>query len=173
MDLELKGKRALVTGASAGLGAAAAMALAGEGVVVAINSRSRERLGTTAEKIAAETGHAPAIVVGDVSSDDDVRRIVEEAGPVDILVSNAGGPPPGQFLDLPRDQWRAASDLVLFSAGLGAAVMVHQLWAEFAGQATLWDIGAVLDPYCGVFSRKNYRTLEWQESVMPLNLEGL
>jgi len=158
MDLGLKGKRALVTGASAGLGAAAAMALAAEGAVVAINSRSRERLQTTAERIAAKAGHAPAIVMGDVSKDDDVRRITEEAGPIDILISNAGGPPPGQFLELPREQWREAADLVLFSAiNLVRSVMDHMLRQRWGRVIFLTSVG-VLQPIDELILSNSFRS---------------
>lgn len=64
------------------------------------------------------------------------------------------------------------ADLVLFSAGMAAPVMVHQLWGEYHKRATFWDVGAVLDPYCGVYERKNYRLPEWQRDVMPLNVPG-
>ena len=62
------------------------------------------------------------------------------------------------------------ADCVLFSAGMAAPVMIHKLWGQNRRAATFWDIGAILDPYCGVFSRKNYKLTEWQENVMPRNL---
>ena len=116
MELGLKGKRALVTGSSAGMGAAAALALAQEGAEVTINGRNLERLQKTGEIIYTATGLKPKLVVGDVSRSADVERIVQEVRTIDILVSNAGGPPPGDFVDHPGERWLEASDLVLHSA---------------------------------------------------------
>ena len=116
MELGLKGKKALVTGSSAGLGAAAALALAQEGALVTINGRNLERLQKTGESIYTATGLKPKLAVGDVSRSADVERIVQEVGNIDILISNAGGPPPGDFIDHPRERWLEASDLVLHSA---------------------------------------------------------
>ena len=116
MDLRLKGKKALVTGASAGLGAAATLALAQEGAEVTINGRSLERLQKAGERIYKATGVKPQLAVGDVSKPEDVEKIVQKAGTVDILVSNAGGPPPGDFVDHPKERWQETADLVLFSA---------------------------------------------------------
>jgi len=63
-------------------------------------------------------------------------------------------------------------DLVLFSSGMASGVSVHRLWPELKGQVTLWDVGAIFDPYCGVFSRKVYKTEKWQQGIMGLNLEA-
>lgn len=116
MQLNLGGKRVLVTGASAGLGEAAAMALADEGAQVTINSRNRERLAASAERIKDSTGKEPKQVVGDVTVAEDITRMATEVGGIDILVSNAGGPPHGKFSDHSDAKWMAAAELVLFSA---------------------------------------------------------
>lgn len=116
MELGLKGKIALVTGASSGLGAAAAMALAAEGAELYINSRTEEKLEATALKILEKTGIRSKLLIGDVSRGADIQQFDTEISHVDILVSNAGGPPPGQFTDLSGEQWQQASDLVLISA---------------------------------------------------------
>ncbi len=116
MDLGIKGKRALVTGASAGLGAAAATALAREGVDVTINSRSLERLEQAAERVYQATAFKPRVIAADLARGRDIEKIVAATGPVDILVANAGGPPPGDFLDHPAERWLEAADLVLHSA---------------------------------------------------------
>lgn len=85
----------------------------------------------------------------------------------------------------PTDAWRqvdaicnkvsraldeTGADCVLFSGGMAAPVMVHKLWGLHHKKATFWDIGAILDPYCGVFARKHYRLKEWQEGDMLRNL---
>ncbi|MDX1385592.1 MAG: SDR family oxidoreductase [Thermoanaerobaculia bacterium] len=115
MDLGLAGRTAAVAAASAGLGRASAAALAAEGVKVAICGRDRERI----EKAAAEIGGDVVPLVADVSDPDDATRFVNEAekalGAVDILVPNAGGPPPGTFSSTDLDAYRRAIDLNLLS----------------------------------------------------------
>ena len=97
MDLGIAGKRAAVAAASAGLGRGAARALAAEGVRVAICGRDRARI----DAAAAELGGAAVALVADLSTAEGGRRFVVEArealGGIDILVCNAGGPPPGNF----------------------------------------------------------------------------
>jgi len=120
MDLNIENKIALVTGASAGLGFAAALAFAREGARVAINSRSKENLDTASEKIKIDTGHMPFAIAGDLSKAGEAEKIVRnverELGPVEILVANAGGPPPGEFLQFDQGVWNKSADLTLFSA---------------------------------------------------------
>ncbi|MBM3672901.1 MAG: SDR family oxidoreductase [Actinobacteria bacterium] len=98
MDLGIEGRRAAVAAASQGLGLAAAVALAAEGVQVAICGRDRAKV----EAAAAEHGLVP--LVADVGTPDGARRFVTDAhrelGGIDILVPNAGGPPPGRFADV-------------------------------------------------------------------------
>ncbi len=116
MDLGLKGKKALVTGASAGLGEAAATALAAEGVVLVINSRSESHLKAAAERIRKATGVAPIIAVGDLSIPGERASVIKTSGDIDILVSNTGGPPPGAFLDHDPIRFEEAGRLLLDSA---------------------------------------------------------
>ncbi|HKI58447.1 MAG TPA: SDR family oxidoreductase [Trueperaceae bacterium] len=127
MDLGLKGKTALVTGASKGIGLAVAQALAAEGARVALVSRDREALAAAAEGIGRAGGEAVAIP-GDVSKAEDVERVVaktrERLGDAAVLVANAGGPPSGVPTELDDAAWRAAVDLTLMSAvRLGRAVL--------------------------------------------------
>jgi 3-oxoacyl-[acyl-carrier protein] reductase len=116
MDLGLKGKKALVTGASAGLGEAAATALAAEGVELVINSRSEHRLKSAADRIRQATGVIPIIAVGDLSVESERNLVIKAAGDIDILVSNTGGPPPGAFLDHDPVRFEEAGRLLLDSA---------------------------------------------------------
>ena len=101
MDLGLKDKRALVIGASRGLGYATALLLAKEGCKVVINSRDEAKVKAAAEKIAKETGASVTGVAGDVSDPSVPEKIIEQAvkflGGLDLLVTNAGGPPAGAF----------------------------------------------------------------------------
>jgi 3-oxoacyl-[acyl-carrier protein] reductase len=112
MDLGIAGRVALVTGASKGLGLGVAAALAGEGATVAISSRSRERIDAAAAGIGAR-GY-----VHDAANADGatklVRRVEAELGPVDIVVTNSGGPPASpDALSFTAAQWRAAYELLL------------------------------------------------------------
>ena len=95
MDLELSGKTALVTGASAGIGQGIALALAAEGVRLAITARRRDRLETLAAEIAAAGAPRPAVIECDFMRDDAPQTIARAAlaalGAVEILVNNAGG----------------------------------------------------------------------------------
>ncbi|MEA1981885.1 MAG: SDR family oxidoreductase [candidate division Zixibacteria bacterium] len=116
MNLNLKGKKALVTGASSGLGAAAAKMLAQEGANVIICSRNIDKLKATATLIKESTNSDIKIIKADVSLDSDIKSLAEKTDQVDILVSNAGGPPPGQLTEHDNSKWTEASKLVLFSA---------------------------------------------------------
>jgi NAD(P)-dependent dehydrogenase (short-subunit alcohol dehydrogenase family) len=94
MDLQLYGKKALVTGSSKGIGEAIAKKLSQEKTIVIVHGRNKAQTEKVANDILARGGHA-YVVVGDLTRDDDVQRLVEEAeklaGPIDILVNNAGG----------------------------------------------------------------------------------
>ncbi|MDZ4723336.1 MAG: SDR family oxidoreductase [candidate division Zixibacteria bacterium] len=119
MDLGLKGRRALVTGASSGLGAAAALALAREGVQLILNSRNEEKLKHSAQKIESETRHCPVLLPADLSSESQLRMLIDKVlresskVPVDIVVINGGGPPPGDVRDHANDRWTESYNLVL------------------------------------------------------------
>lgn len=115
MDLGINGRRAAVAAASAGLGFASALALAAEGVQIAICGRDRARIDAAAARIGANA----VPLVADVSTPDGAAAFVEAAGDalggVDILVTNAGGPPGGNFAQTPVDAYPAALDLNLMS----------------------------------------------------------
>lgn len=115
MDLGIQGKKAAVAAASTGLGFGCARALLADGAEVAICSRSEERI----KEAAAELGAGAAPIVADMSTEDGARSFVEQAieklGQVDILVANAGGPPPGSPATTSIDGYREAIDLNLLS----------------------------------------------------------
>ncbi len=119
MDLKLKGKRALVTGASRGLGFATAKRLALEGCNVALNSRSIDKLRTAIHAITKESNVTLAPLPGDLSEPDVPDRLIHETvdvlGGLDILVTNAGGPPPGSFETFDDAAWQQAIELSLLS----------------------------------------------------------
>ncbi|MEM8485166.1 MAG: SDR family oxidoreductase [Bacteroidota bacterium] len=122
MDLGLKNRIALVAGASDGLGYATAAALLGEGCRVVICSRSKERIDAAAARMAAACG-VPSDqilpIVCDVTDEDSIMRMLfettEQWGGLDILVTNAGGPPAGYIDNFSADQWRSALELNLIS----------------------------------------------------------
>ena len=120
MDLGLKDKVALVTAASKGLGRAVALRLAQEGAHIAICARNEGVLLETAAEIEAATGRQVLALPADVSDpeavDSLVQSTIERFGRVDVLVLNAGGPPPGQFLDLTPADWETATQVTLMSA---------------------------------------------------------
>jgi len=136
MDLGLEGKVALVAAASKGLGRAAAMELAREGARLAIFARS-ERTDTTAEDIRAQTGAEVLSIRADVTQADQVQAAVEQVlaryGQIDILIANAGGPPPGNFLSLTDSDWQAAFQLTVMSAVRLCYAVVPQMVERGSG----------------------------------------
>jgi 3-oxoacyl-[acyl-carrier protein] reductase len=120
MDLGLKNKVALVAAASRGLGRAVAEELAAEGASLIICSRKAETIDHVAKEIENGTGAEVLGVAADVSNPNDVARLVqsgvERFGRIDILVTNAGGPPAGQFESFSLQQWEEATRLLLYSA---------------------------------------------------------
>ena len=110
MDLGIKGKRALVCASSKGLGRGCAEALAAAGCELVINARGQEALDATAREIEAAYGVVVTAVAADVTTEQGRAQLLEAAGPIDILVTNAGGPPPGLWSDWDRDDFIAALD---------------------------------------------------------------
>ena len=120
MDLGLKDKVALVAAGSRGLGRAVAEELAAEGASLVLCAREAKTLGETAAAIAQNYNTHVLAVPADVTVIDDIKRLVEAGnerfGRIDILVTNAGGPPAGSFETLTREQWDEAIRLTLLSA---------------------------------------------------------
>ncbi|MFZ9506420.1 MAG: SDR family oxidoreductase [Burkholderiaceae bacterium] len=110
MDLGIAGRKALVCGASAGLGFACAQALVEEGVQVVVVARTAQTLADAAARLAALGGGSVAQVVADVTTDHGRAAILDAHPRFDIVITNAGGPPPGSFRDWTRDTWLAALD---------------------------------------------------------------
>lgn len=120
MNLGLHDKIALVTASSRGLGKAVALRLAHEGAHVTICARGEQALRETADAIREATGQRVLTVPADVSDPEAAGRLVdatlEAFGRLDILVTNAGGPPPGKFLDFTPEDWEESAELTLMSA---------------------------------------------------------
>ncbi|MFB6070689.1 MAG: SDR family oxidoreductase [Halanaeroarchaeum sp.] len=119
MDLDIDGNAALVTASSSGLGKASAKALAREGVDVVINGRDEDRLAAARDEVAAVATGEVVAQSGDLTEPADVEglveRTVEAFGGLDHLVTSAGGPPSGAFLDTDDEDWYEAYDLLVMS----------------------------------------------------------
>jgi 3-oxoacyl-[acyl-carrier protein] reductase len=115
VDLGIKGRAALVAGASSGIGLASARALGAEGVRVALVARRSEESRTAANAIASEFGVEAHALTADLVERGECERVVEEAatrfGGLDILVPNCGGPSKGTFPELDDEAWRGAFEL--------------------------------------------------------------
>ena len=128
MDFGLTDRKALVTASSKGLGRACAEALIAEGARVYIASRDPNAIEATGRSIGA-MGWSAKDMSKEGHREDLVRAAVEKLGGLDILVVNAGGPPPGTFQSVPPEAWEQAVQLTLMSAVLGpfaaAAALRH------------------------------------------------
>ncbi len=114
MDLQLRGRRALVTGGSKGIGRAAAFSLAGEGCEIVLVARSRDTLEATAAGIRSRHQVGVRTVTADLSGDSACLKVAAAAGEIDILVNNAGAIPPGDLVSVSDAAWRQAWDLKVF-----------------------------------------------------------
>ena len=120
MELGLKNKVAFVAASSQGLGKAVALELSKEGAKVIINGRKKESLDKTKQEIEQQTGGEVLALAGDLSVSDDRKQIIDGAlkayGPVDILITNTGGPPSGKFEQFGEEDWDNAYKTLLASA---------------------------------------------------------
>jgi NAD(P)-dependent dehydrogenase (short-subunit alcohol dehydrogenase family) len=114
MDLQLSGKRVLITGGSKGIGRASAEVLADEGCDITLVARDPAVLDEAAAAIRARRQVNVRVIPADLSSDATVRAVAQQAGDIDILVNNAGAIPPGDLLTVDNDTWRHAWDLKVF-----------------------------------------------------------
>lgn len=119
MDLGLKDKVALITASSRGLGKAIAWQLAREGTKLVICARNKELLEKTADEILLDTGVTVFPLAIDLTEPDQIHWMIDETldlfGRIDILVTNAGGPPAGDFDELHEDDWKKAYELTFLS----------------------------------------------------------
>jgi 3-oxoacyl-[acyl-carrier protein] reductase len=136
MDLQLKDKCAFIAGSSRGLGYATGLTLAREGCRVVLNGRDAEKVKAAAEVISVGTGTDAYGVAGDVSdsagADTLIRSAVEALGGLDILITNAGGPPAGSFEVFDEQAWQKALDTSFMShVRLIRAALPHLRRSEF------------------------------------------
>jgi 3-oxoacyl-[acyl-carrier protein] reductase len=126
----MEGKVALVSAASKGLGRASALSMARRGAKIGLCSRNADEAAATAEDISKEADVETWHCAADIGTVEGVKNFIEGGaghfGGVDVLVSNAGGPPPGEFNDFSDDDWRRAFELSVMSAvRLVDAVLPH------------------------------------------------
>ena len=114
MDLHLRGKRVLITGASKGIGAAAAEAFAEEGAHLLLAARNGEQLKALADRLRSAHQIDAATIVTDLRKGEDITRLVKEAANIDILVNNAGDIPGGSIDKIDEPTWRHAWELKVF-----------------------------------------------------------
>jgi 3-oxoacyl-[acyl-carrier protein] reductase len=157
MDLGLKGCKALVTGASKGLGYGCAQALSREGASVFIVSRDEERL-----KKAADSAGAAGHLAADVSRAEDCERVVKAAsdklGGLDILVANAGGPPPGTFTTTAIDEWEKGWNLTLMSVIRLVNHALPHLRKSGQGRVVYLGSTSVREPIAVIVQSNAYRS---------------
>ena len=142
MNLHLDGKTALVTGASRGLGYAVAKGLLQEGCKVVVNSRTEETLNLAADKLREETGGVVFAITGDLANPTIptglILKSVEVLGGLDLLATNAGGPPPGAFESFDDNTWEKAIDLSFMShVRLIRSALPHLKESEAASVLTI------------------------------------
>ena len=146
MDLGLSGRTALVTGASSGLGLATARALAVEGVRVALVSRSAEKLAAAVNTLNGDPLTATADLSDGTSIDAMLTEVTEALGHVDILVANAGGPPPGGFASTDLETYSLALQLNLLSAIRMCRALVPSMQERGWGRVVAITSSTVREP---------------------------
>ncbi len=132
MDLGLRGRRALVTGASRGLGRAIAEALAAEGCDLVLHARDEGRLRALEETLRARHQVGVEVIAGDLSRPEDQERLVAFAGVPDVVVNNAGANPAGEIDELTEAVWRQSWDLKLF----GYIALTRAFYAAMKGRGS-------------------------------------
>ena len=149
MDLNIQGKRALVLGGSSGLGRAIAKALADEGAKVAICARGEARLLEAADAIGAELALSCDLAQpGGVEAL--MHQVMERWGGIDILVTNTGGPPKGNFADLSAEEWQTGFSSLWVSAVEAIRLALPGMKARQWGRILLVTSVAAKEPLAGL-----------------------
>lgn len=162
MDLGLKDKVALVTGASKGMGKAIALGLAQEGCKISICARNKDPLDQTAKEIAKLNEGNVLAILTDLTKADEVEALVkktlEHFGRIDILVSNSGGPPTTPFLEITDEAWQHALSLNLLNTirliRSIAPTMINQKWGRIIINASM----SVKQPFPDLVMSNTVRT---------------
>jgi len=162
MDTQLEGRVALVTGASRGIGRATAGALLAEGARVALCARDAKTLEASAAHFRRQYGDAVLACPADVAREGDVEGVVQSAvarwGRLDVLVNNAGGPPPGTFDTTGDGEWRSAFELTLMSVVRGVRAALPHLRASDAGRVINVLSTSVKEPLPGMLLSNSLRS---------------
>ncbi len=164
MQLGLDGRVAIVTGASRGLGRASADALAAEGASLVVSSRSADALEEAASEIAAGGVRVEA-VAADMADPGTASRLVEHAlerfGRLDIVVANAGGPPPGRSLEVGDDALRAAIEQNFLSSARLARAAIPAMRERRWGRICAITSYSIVQPLPGLALSNTSRTALW------------
>ncbi len=150
MELGLKGKIAMVGGASKGLGLAVARALAAEGAQVSIASRDRAAIDAAAARLKEETGASPLALAADLSDAGAIaawhRQTMDRFGGIDLLFANTGGPPAGATLTFDDEAWRSGFELLVMSVIRLVRLVVPSMQARGGGAILVGTSSAVKEP---------------------------
>jgi 3-oxoacyl-[acyl-carrier protein] reductase len=170
MDLQLKGKTALILGGSKGIGRGIADALSAEGVTVALIARSQEQLDRSVAEIRARGGKAIGLA-GDLANwpsiETAVKSAVQQLGPIDILVNNSGGPPPSGVVGVKPEVWEAqfhAMVLALFRiTDLVLPEMRARKWGRILNVASYSVIEPI--PSIGISNTLRSAVVGWAKTL--------
>src|SRR5256714_7520810 len=146
MDLHLRGKRVLITGASKGIGAAAAESFAEEGCHLHLAARGGDQLKALAERLRGAHQIDAAAHVVDLRKSEDIQRLVKDAADIDILVNNAGDIPGGSVDKIDEATWRHAWELKVF----GYINLTRAIYAQMKARGhgvIVNDIGAAAEKF--------------------------
>jgi len=182
MELDLQGRKVLITGGSKGIGLACAHSFAREGAAVVVAARDEQRLAGIRDKMAESGGKQASTFAGDLGQPGDRERLFAAHPDVDILVNNAGAIPAGDLFDIDLERWTAAWQLKVFGyvhltrlyleamKERGGGVIVNII--GMAGVAPRWDYicGATGNAALIAFTRAaGAKSVDWNVRVFGLN----
>ena len=171
MDFQIKNKTAIVCASSQGLGKAAALELASEGVNLVISSRNEETLLSVKKEIETSTNAKIVSVVADLNKPKDIDNLYAKAnselGPIDILINNAGGPPPSNFDSLNDEDWLKAFNLTMMSSIRLSKLVLPDMKERNWGRIINISSVSVKTPVPGLFLSNSLRmgVLGWSKAL--------
>lgn len=158
MDLGLAGKKAIICAGSKGLGRAIAFALAREGVALVITGRGEEALEATAAEIRNATGVSVRVAPGDITTAEGRQVALDLLPAPDILINNAGGPPPGDFRDFTDEMWQAALNANMLTPIAMIKAVIDPMIAQKFGRIVNITSGSVKSPIAALGLSNGART---------------
>ncbi|HET7813466.1 MAG TPA: SDR family oxidoreductase [Candidatus Baltobacteraceae bacterium] len=158
MELGIRGRTALVTGASSGLGRACALALAAEGASVVLAARREDELAKVADEARAAGASSASVHTVDLRETESVARLLEAASNADILVANGGGPKPGTLLQTKPQDWDEAYALVLRSQLQLVHACAQQMASRGWGRIVALTSTSVKQPIANLALSNMFRT---------------